>query len=322
MTVFDALASADFLVRDKDEAVATMQTRLGFMAPKPRWSHGAPGQGFRVTFCRANPSLVQSPTLIELIEPAALDRQRALGEVVPNVQGLADLQRNRPLKTHGAPVASSHVDELIEIVRSKGLRHWVQPRPAGFPFLRLWMGITAEELSGYHPDGDGGLMLEVVDTATLGLPADALHADPPAPADLTPGAMTQTLSRGFLVADLDRALDALMKTFEWEPEQPPERASDGSRRAVLGFALRQSARIELLEPAGDREESDFLRRFGPGIWHVRIGVHGLAEKADDLRARNTPFRVVETGFAVPDTVLRVDASVVPGCLFEFAAAAS
>ena len=47
------------------------------------------------------------------------------------------------------------------------------------------------------------------------------------------------------------------------------------------FALGQSARIELLEPSGDREETEFLRRFGPGIWHARIGVHGLDEKAEE-----------------------------------------
>src|SRR3954469_1084486 len=195
--VFDALASADFLVSDKDAAVAAVQRAFGFMAPKPRWSHGDAGAGFRVTFCRPNPSLVQSPTLIELIEPAPLDSQRPLGEVVPNVQGLAEMQRDRPLRTHGAPIASSHVADLVESVRSKGVRHWVQPGRPGFPFLRLWIGITAESLAGYQPDDDGGLMLEVVDTVTLGLPADALYTDPPAPE----GRMVRTLSRGFLVED-------------------------------------------------------------------------------------------------------------------------
>jgi hypothetical protein len=298
--------------------VAAVQRALGFTPPKARWSHGEAGQGFRVTFCRPNPSFVQSPTLIELIEPAPLDPGRPLGEVVPNVHGLVELQRDRPLKTHGAPIAASRVDDLVESVRSKGVRHWVQPGRSGFPFLRLWIGITAEALSGYQPDDDGGLMLEVVDTATLGLPADALLTDPPTPADLAPGTMVRTLSRGFLVEDLDRTLDCLMKTFDWEPEQPPDRADDGSRRAVLGFTLGQSARIEVLQPAGDREETEFLRRYGPGIWHARIGVHGLEEKAEDLRVRGTPFRVVHTGFAEPDVVLRVEPTVIPGCLFEFA----
>jgi hypothetical protein len=305
-------------VRDKDEAVATLQEALGFMPPKPRWSHGEPGRGFRVTFCRANPSFVHSPTLIELIEAASLDPEIPLGEVVPNVQGLANLQGVRPLKTHGAPVASSRVDDIIESLRSAGVRHWVQPGRAGFPYHRVWIGITAEELAGYQPDADGGLIIEVVDTATLGLPEGALASDPPPLGELAPGTMVRTISRGFLVEDLDRALDALSKTFGWEPSNEPERAEDGTRRAQLGFALRQSASIELLQPAGAREETEFLNRFGPGIWHVRIGVAGLDDKAEDLRARGTPFRRVQTGFADPDVVLRVDPVVIPGCLFEFA----
>jgi hypothetical protein len=100
-----------------------------------------------------------------------------------------------------------------------------------------------------------------------------------------------------------------------------ERADDGTRRAALGFGLAQSARLELIQPAGDRDETSFLGQWGPGIWHVRIGVSGLDAKADDLRARHTPFRAVRTGFEHPDVVLRVSADAVPGCLFEFAEAA-
>src|SRR5207247_78849 len=96
-TPFDAKASADFLVPDRDAAVAMVQRVLGIGEPKPRWSMGEPGQGFRVTFCRAHPSLAASPTLIELIEAAELDPRRSLSEVVPNVGGLAALQGDRPL---------------------------------------------------------------------------------------------------------------------------------------------------------------------------------------------------------------------------------
>jgi len=303
-------------VRDKDRTVALVQSALGFIEPKPRWSHGAPGQGFRVTFCRANPSLAHSPTLIELIEPAALDPQLPLTEVVPNVQGFADRQGTRPLQTHGAPVASSHVDDLIERVRGLGLRHWVQPATDRFPFSRLWMGITASDLAGHRPDDDGGLMLEVVDTVTLGLPAGALDGPLP-PAEPAPGGFTRTLARCFLVDDLDRRLEAVARTFGWEPELV-ERGEGGARRATLGFTLPQSARIELIQPAGGREEHEFLTRHGAGIWCVRVGVRDLDEKAEDLARRGTAVHRVDTGFANPSTVLRVDAGVVPGCRFEFA----
>lgn len=341
-TPFDALASADFLVPDRDAAVAAVQRALGFGEPKPRWSMGGPGQGFRVTFCRPHPSLQQSPTLVELIEAAELDPGRPLSEVVPNVAGLAQLQGDRPLKSHGTPVASSAVDELVERVRSRGLRHWVQPSSDRYPFRRLWMGITAEDLAGYRAGTDGGLMLEVVDTATLGLPPAAFNPQPPPqpdpPAadpqppphpDSQSGGMVRTAARGFLVDDLDRALDELAEVFSWEPELGPERGEDGSRRAVLGFRLPQSARIELLSPArgsradrdtdrdADSEAGAFLDRYGPGVWHVRIAVRDLDAKADDLRDRGTPFTTARTGFENPETVVRVATAATPGCLFEF-----
>ena len=315
---FDVLASADFLVPDRDAAVEMVQRALGFGEPKPRWSLGGPGQGFRVTFCRTHPSLTQSPTLVELIEPADLDPDRPLSEVVPNVAGLAALQGDRPLKSHGTPVASAAVDELVERVRSRSLRHWVQPPSEHYPFPRLWMGIAADELAGYRSGGDGGLMIEVVHTETLRLPPAAPAPGLGEPVEIRPSDMVRTAARGFLLEDLDRSLDELAETFGWEPERGPERAEDGSRRAVLGFRLRQSARVELLAPAGDREETGFLKRWGPGVWCVRSAVGDLGAKADELRARGTRFQQVHTGFEHPATVLRVEQAATPHCRFEFA----
>jgi Glyoxalase/Bleomycin resistance protein/Dioxygenase superfamily len=314
---FDALASADFLVPDRDAAVAMVQQVIGLGEPKPRWSHGGPGAGHRVTFCRANPTLAVSPTLIELIEAADVDPGRSITEVVPNVGGLAVLQGDRPLKTHGAPVASSSVDDLIERARSRGVRHWVQRSSAAYPFNRLWMGITADDLAGYRPESDGGLMLEVVPTVTLMIPPEAIDAPADTADAAEPGGMIRTASRGFLTDDLDRSLDALADFLAWEPELGPENGESGSRRAVLGFRVRRSARIELLAPAPDSQEGRFLQQWGPGIWHVRIAVRDLAAKADDLRSRGTPFTEVRTGFEQPATVLRVDAAATPACCFEF-----
>jgi hypothetical protein len=313
---FDVLASADFLVPDRNAAVAAVQSALGFVEPKPRWSRGGPGSGFEVTFCRPNPSLMQSPTLVELIAEAELDTTRPLAEVVPNVAGLGALQGNRPLKTHGAPVASTRVEELVETVRRRGLRHWVQPSSAGYPFPRLWMGLAADGLADYRRGADGGLMLEVVHTATLGLPAALFEPDSRVSDTATAGTMLRTVTRSFLVDELISRLDELAGTFSWEPEVGVEHAEDGSRRAVLGFRVPASARIELFEPSPRTEERAFLDRFGAGVWAVRVGVSDLAAKAEDLRSRGTAFEEVRTGFERPEKLLRIDTSATPGCLFE------
>ena len=313
---FDALASADFLVPDRDAAVAAVQQALGFVEPKPRWSFGWPGRGFEVTFCRPTPALRHSPTLVELITDAPLDPSRPLTEVVPNVAGLVALQGDRPLKTHGAPVGSTDVDDLIERVRGRGLRHWVQPSSRAYPFRRLWMGINEDGLADYRTGTDGGLMLEVVDTRTLGLPEE-LVADTSTGGDRVPVGMVRTSTRCFLVDDLDRSLGELAATFDWEPELGPETSENGSRRAVLGVKIARSARIELVQPGRGTDEVAYLTRFGPGVWAVRIAVSDLGAKAGDLRARGTPYTEVRTGFERPQTVLRVDTAATPGCLFEF-----
>jgi len=178
------------------------------------------------------------------------------------------------------------------------------------------MGITEDGLADYRTGGDGGLMLEVVDTRTLGLPEALLTGTEP-PNDPVPVGMVRTSTRCFLVDDLDRSLRELVDAFAWEPELEPERSENGSRRAVLGFKVAQSARIELLQPARDTDEGTFLERFGPGVWAVRIAVHDLGAKADDLRARGTLCAEVATGFERRATLLRVDPAATPGCLFEF-----
>jgi hypothetical protein len=186
------------------------------------------------------------------------------------------------------------------------------------------MGITADDLADYRSGSDGGLMLEVIDTRTVGLPAVVL-ADDTAGArnvpidDTEAGTMVRTAARVFLVDDLDRSLEELAHAFMWEPEVGPETGADGSRRAVLGFQLTQSARIELLAPNDDSDAGTFLKQWGPGVWHVRIAVSDLDAKAADLRARGTPFTRVQTGFEHPDVVLRVDPAATPACRFEFAA---
>jgi Glyoxalase/Bleomycin resistance protein/Dioxygenase superfamily len=135
--------------------------------------------------------------------------------------------------------------------------------------------------------------------------------------DDTAGTMVRTAARVFLVDDLDRSLAELALAFGWEPERGPARSDDGSRRAVLGFRLPQSARVELLEPAEGTEAGAYLRAWGPGVWSIRIAVTDLDAKADDLRARGTPFARVRTGFDDLPVILQVDPQATPACRFEF-----
>jgi hypothetical protein len=131
--------------------------------------------------------------------------------------------------------------------------------------------------------------------------------------------MVRTVARTFLVDELDRRLDELAAAFSWEPEVGPQNGENGWRRAVLGFRVAQSSRLEMLVPGPDSDEAGFLDRYGSGVWAVRVAVNDLGAKAEDLRARDTPFTEVRTGFERPETVLRVDTIATPGCLFEFEA---
>jgi hypothetical protein len=151
------------------------------------------------------------------------------------------------------------------------------------------------------------------------LPAEAVDAPADASDTVEPDTMVRTASRNFLVDDLDRSLEALADFFSWEPELGPETGDNGARRAVLGFRVPRSARVELLTPAPDSDDGRFLQRWGPGVGPVRIAVRDLQAKADDLRARGTPFQEVRTGFEGPATVLRVDPAATPACCFEFVA---
>jgi hypothetical protein len=127
--------------------------------------------------------------------------------------------------------------------------------------------------------------------------------------------MVRTVARCFLVSDLDRSLAQIFDTFGWEADAV-ERGPRGAR-ALLRFRLAQSAHVELLAPAAGSEEATFLESWSPGVWAVRIGVADLDAKAADLGARGTSYQVIETGFADPPRVLRVDMAATPGCLYEF-----
>ena len=313
---FDVLGSADFLVPSRAAAVAAAQSALGFPAPRPQWSSGEPGRGFSVTFMRPHKSLAVSPTLLEIIAVEELAPDADPGAGIVNIRAMSELQGDRPVKTHGVVVGTSQIEEIIERIRSDGRRHWIHYDALGIP--RVWMGATEEDPCDYRPDDDAGLLLEFVPTPALRLWPETFEGDPGIPDDVGPGGLVRLASRCFLVAELDKTVDLLGAAFGWQLAGPVEKSEDGSRRARMAFSLPQSAWMELLEPAPSHPDAEALARWGTGVWQIRIGVNGLAAKAEDLRSRGTPFAERVTGFERPPRVLRVDSSATPGCLFEFA----
>src|SRR5690606_35815690 len=171
----------------------------------------------------------------------------------------------------------------------------------------------------YQPSVDGGLCIEVMPMEPLQLPAETFAEPPPRARDLKPGEMVRVTARGFLVRDLDETLRRVSCNLDWEPEALEYLEQEGYQRVRLGFSLANSATLEVIEPKRwDSEAGLYLNNWGPGPYYIRIGVHDLAAKAEDLRARGTPFTWVEESAAVGGRALiKVDPRALCGQLFEF-----
>lgn len=312
-TPFDLLGSASFLVPDREAAAAASQRALGLRPPKPHWVLDTPGRGITVTFLRPGPSAAQAPTPIEIVASDDVASDTATIDALPILPAVARAQGDRPVKVHATDIATSDIDGLLERCRRDGRRHWVKADRLGN--RRVWIGFDADAPVAYVPDGDGGLHFEFLPTSALLLPAGASDAQPPALDGR--GGMTGVAARTYLVGDLDRVLDDIAAGFDWEPVDRVDTADDGTRRAILDFRYRTSARLELIEPHGDGEDVGALSRWGPGAWSIVIGVDGLDELAERLRQRGITFHDVSTGF---DRRLRIDAAQTPGCLYDLAEA--
>jgi len=135
-----------------------------------------------------------------------------------------------------------------------------------------------------------------------------------------PGDMVRVTARGFLVRDLDDTLTKVSNNLDWEPEGAVETLNrEGYRRARMGFTVRNSATLDVIEATRwDSDAGLYLNNWGPGPYYIRIGVHGLKAKAEDLRARGTKFTWVEESEAVGGkSLIRVDPSELRGQIFEF-----
>jgi hypothetical protein len=308
--MFDLLINAEIIVDDVGIAEKVFVDALGFPEPRQSWRGTVTSAGFSYLFARVHPSLKVSPTRIEAMAVAQID-----GDVEPFLPKLLAAQGGRPWKTHGNELAVSEIDTLAACLERNGCRFFTMPRQEGYPFVRLWLGWTADDVGAYRPDVDGGLMFEICETESL-LQGPALWEQQPDPV-LPPGSMIRVVRRSWIVKDLQDSLALIDRNLGWRPGFGPETdPATGCRRAVFDFVHPRSAELELLEPVAAGEVRESLDAWGPGSWRIRIGVNDLAAKAADLRHRGTAF---ESSESVADgAVLRVNTGAMgaPG-LFEF-----
>jgi hypothetical protein len=307
--VFALLINAEVIVEDVAVAERVFVDALGFPNPRESWSGTLSSAGFSFLFARVHPSLKVSPTRIEAMAVAPIDPG-----IEPFLPHLLAAQGRRPWKTHGNELATSGIDAVVARLERNGCRFHTMPKEDGYPFVRLWLGWTADDPGAYRPDVDGGLMFEICETDSLmqGPPLWEARPDPVLP----PGSMIRVVRRSWIVEDLDDSLASMERNLGWRARLGPEiDRGVGCRRAVFGFAHPRSAELELLEPVAPGEVRDSLETWGPGAWTIGIGVNDVVAKAEDLRHRGTTFASYESDGR---TVLRVDTGAmdVPG-LFDF-----
>lgn len=318
--MFDLLMSADMMVPDPDAMTEKLVDKLGIYKHE-RWRQAFDNHPYIAHFLRVHKSLAVSPTRVE--PQWHLDRPNPGDPLFHDfLESLKEFQgRHRPMITHSI-VLAIHGDKfnaLVEKLMRRRLAFRMAQRTDEMPFDRLWLGVTPEK-PYYEPSVDGGLCIEVMPMEPLQMPPDTFAEPPVQPRDLKPGDMVRVTARGYLVRDLDETLRRCAANLDWEPSEPIQTLHDeGYRRARMGFTLANSATLDIIEATRwDSEAGLYVNSWGPGPYYIRIGVHGLAAKAEDLRARGTAFKWIEASEAVGGkSLIRIDPKELDGQLFEF-----
>ena len=318
--MFDLLLTADMMVPDPDGMADLLTAKLG-IHQHPRWRQAFEHQPYVAHFLRVNRSLALAPTRVE--PQVHLDRPNPGDPQFHDfLESLKDFQgHHRPMITHSVVLATAldKQEALIERLARRRLRFRLAQRAPDLPWDRLWLGCAPED-PRYEPSVDGGLCLEVMPIEPLQLPPETFALSPPEPVDPQPGEMIRVTARGFIVRDLDDTLRRLSANLDWEPPGPVEALDgEGYLRARMGFTLRHSATLDLIEPTRWNSHAGlYLHNWGPGLYYIRIAVVDLAAKAEDLRRRGVPFAWIEDSQALGGRpLLRVDPSGLEGQLFEF-----
>jgi hypothetical protein len=261
---------------------------IGLPEPSPGSYVDYEESGWDCVFPVVNRARSVGPTRIEVIGPKRFSGTPAESRG----QSIADVQGNKPCKTHGIVVATQELDRLHEHVQRLGVRHWLEiPVHDKTPFPRLWTGVTADEPCRYLPDDDAGLMFEFIPSDSAAFTPKLFQTPAPEPVDPTPGQMIRVLSRAFIVDDIDGALQTLSKNFLWEPEGSViEDRSAGYRSVVMSRNFVQGAALKLVEPLdAENPVGEYAAKWGSGPFTIRVAVHNLEAKCDDLSLRGTPF---------------------------------
>jgi predicted enzyme related to lactoylglutathione lyase len=289
------LVSADVLIDDFVGTVAAAQTKLGFGPPKDTWFGGGPGRGFEVVFLRTQPSLKASPTRIEIMAARDIDPSLPVVTTLPHMPGLNRHQAAYPVRTHGTVFAVQDLDAAIERVQRAGLRHWLDAKNDLVPHHRLWIGVTESAKDEWIPGDDGGLLIELVDAASIpGVVESAAVADPTPWGELAPGALVRVIDRQWLVPDVDASRDRLHASLGFELGiAEPVTNHAGARQITIRCAHPRSATVTLMTPTAGTVEHEYVAAHGPVPWRIVIAVNDLDAKAKDLSARGTPYRRID-----------------------------
>lgn len=318
--MFELLMSADMMLPDPDGMAALLVERLGIHS-HPRWRQAFADHPYIAHFLRVHKSLAHAPTRIE--PQCHLDLPN-LGDPLfhEHLEGLKAFQgEHRPMLTHSVVLVlpKPRFEDLVDRLVRRRVKFRLAQRTPDMQWDRLWLGVTPEA-PRYEPSADGGLCIEIMPSEPLQLPAETFTIPAPRVAAPTPGEMLRISARGWLVRDLDQTLFKLSTNLGWEPTGPVRQfARDGVRQATMGFSLTNSATLDLIEPAQWNSDAGlYINNWGPGPYYIRIAVHGLEAKAEDLRARGTRFtRVDECEALGGKALIRVDPRDVRGQVFEF-----
>ncbi len=316
--MFDLLLSADFMVPDPDATTRRFVERLGLPEQKPAWRQGFTDHAYVAWFLRVHKSLAVAPTRLEPQGHRVIDRPSKDPLFAPYLDHLAEYQgRARPMKTHATVLITRELPELMEKLARRKLPFRVAPLDDAMPWDRVWLGVTGDD-PRYEPSVDGGLIVEVMADWPLQLPDATWSKPPPLPRDPGPGEYVRVQSRGVLVQDVEETVRLLSLNLDWEPlgsiESVPE---EGYRRATMGFTMPHSATVEILQPTHyDCAPGRYLATWGPGPYHVRLAVHGLEARADDLATRGVRFDWMPESRAVEGRRLRIHPDELDGALFE------